>query len=122
MNRHITVKLGDEAASLEKFKMLWHKIEQHKAHEAAIEEIHFTSSKTLFRYLTPKRFELLQMIHRTGCISIRALAKALHRDYKNVHRDVHMLSNIGLIITNEEGLLVVPYKTIKTEVSMETAA
>jgi predicted transcriptional regulator len=35
---------------------------------------------------------------------VKALAETLHRDYKNVHRDVEELVRLGLIARSEEGL------------------
>ena len=38
--------------------------------------------------LTGKRMELLRYVRRHNVASVRALAKALERDYSNVHADV----------------------------------
>jgi predicted transcriptional regulator len=64
------------------------------------------------RILTPRRFELLKQLRQTGPTSIRALSKALGRDYKNVHADVVELLQIGLIERTDEGLVQVPWDEI----------
>ena len=43
--------------------------------------------------------ELLSYVRRNHVTSIRALAKALGRDYSNVHADVQALAGAGLLDT-----------------------
>ncbi len=57
----------------------------------------FESWDALARVLTGKRMELLRYVHRHSLTSIRALAKALGRDYSNVHADVQALAAAGLL-------------------------
>src|SRR3546814_13299128 len=52
----------------------------------------FESWDALSRVLTAKRLELLRYVHRHQVPSVRALAKALSRDYSNVHADVEARS------------------------------
>ncbi len=40
---------------------------------------------------------LLRYVHRHTVTSVRALAKALSRDYSNVHADVQALTSAGLL-------------------------
>jgi predicted transcriptional regulator len=47
-----------------------------------------------------------------GPMTIYALAKLLHRHYKNVHDDVKALENIGLVEKDETGRYVVPWEEI----------
>ncbi len=47
--------------------------------------------------LSPGRWILLKKLRKKGPMSIRALAKELNRDYKNVHTDVRTLERVGLI-------------------------
>ena len=48
----------------------------------------------------------------------RALAKALGRDYKNVHRDVTELLRLGLIEKNEAGRILVPWDEIDAHLDL----
>lgn len=55
----------------------------------------FESWDALARVLTGKRMQLLQYGRRHKVTSVRALAKALGRDYSNVHADVQALTAAG---------------------------
>ncbi len=72
----------------------------------------------MFKYLSPKRFELLQHLRKGGPLSIRKLAAGLHRDYKNVHTDVKDLLYLGLIEETTEQLLSVPWDVIVSELPL----
>jgi len=43
----------------------------------------------LFAVFTPKRWELLAVLREHGPLSIFALARLLHRDYKNVQNPIY---------------------------------
>jgi len=76
--------------------------------EQPIERVYFHDVKTFLKYITPKRFELLDNLHYNGASSVRALAKLLNRHYKNVFDDVKLLEQIGLVEKDEAGLYSVP--------------
>lgn len=78
------------------------------------ERVYFEDARTFFRHITPRRFDLLEELHRCGPISINALAKLLKRNYKNVHDDVKALESIGLIERREDGRYSVPWDEINT--------
>jgi predicted transcriptional regulator len=78
----------------------------------ASERIYFEDARTFFHHITPRRFDLLEELHRSGPISINALAKLLKRNYKNVHDDVKALAQIGLIEKNDEGRYTVPWDEV----------
>lgn len=61
--------------------------------------------------------ELLRYVHRHKVASVRALAKALGRDYSNVHADVQALAAAGLIDAAEGGLRA-DYDAIETTIAM----
>jgi predicted transcriptional regulator len=69
-------------------------------------EVHigFESLETMVRTLSPKRLELLRHLHREPARSVRALAKALGRDYRRVHEDVEALETAGLVDRDDNGL------------------
>jgi predicted transcriptional regulator len=73
-----------------------------------VDEDHLTfeSWKALFNVLTPKRYELLRHVHRQPAASVRALSRALARDYKRVHEDVQVLTGAGLLQQDADGLRV----------------
>ena len=97
---HIGVDLQAEAAAIKDA------LRRHAAGEAVREHhITFESFEGMARVLTPKRLEILRYLHRNPTASIRALAGALGRDYRNVHLDVTALVEAGLI-DDQEGLRV----------------
>jgi predicted transcriptional regulator len=59
--------------------------------------LNFESLTALMRVLSAKRLDLLGHVRRNQVTSVRALAKALGRDYSNVHADVKALKEIDLI-------------------------
>jgi predicted transcriptional regulator len=56
---------------------------------------------------------LLKWLHANGPLSIRALANDLGRDYKNVHTDVRLLENIGLIGRTKNDRIKVPWDIVE---------
>lgn len=90
------------------------KAEQGVLPETPVERVYFGDMKTFLEYITPKRFTLLDTLHKSGAMTIYALAKLLKRHYKNVHDDVKTLEKIGLIEKNEQGYYFVPWDEITT--------
>lgn len=64
----------------------------------------FASWEALAAVMTPKRLELLRLVHREPQASIAALTRALGRDYKRVHDDVEALVAAGLLSRVGNGL------------------
>jgi predicted transcriptional regulator len=61
--------------------------------------------------------ELLRYVRRHEVTSVRALAKALGRDYSNVHADVQALTSAGLINPSDGGVRV-DYDAIETRIAI----
>lgn len=80
--------------------------------EQPVERLYFEDLPTLLKYLTPKRFELLSVLHSMGHASINALAKSLHRQYRNVFDDVKLLERLGLVEKDEENRFFVPWEEV----------
>jgi predicted transcriptional regulator len=106
---------GFEEEASRRFIDAWHRAARgdmfHERHLA------FESWDALSRVLTGKRLELLQYVHRHEATSIRALAKALGRDYSNVHADVQALAAAGLLDTSGSGLKA-DYDAIETKIAI----
>jgi len=85
------------------------KLDQGVVPERTVERVSFPDLETFYRYCTPKRLQLLQELHKIGCVSIHALARHLHRHYKNVFSDVKALEKAGLVQKNEQGQYCVPW-------------
>ncbi len=93
----------------------WHRAERgetfHERHLA------FESWDTLAHVLTGKRMELLGYVRRNHVSSVRALAKALGRDYSNVHADVQALAKAGLLDATSKGVTA-DYDAIETRIAI----
>lgn len=68
----------------------------------------FRDLESLLAALTPKRLSLLRHVRHHRIPNIRALATDLHRDYKNVHKDVQELIRLGLLARTADRV-VAPY-------------
>ena len=111
----ITVGGAIEKEASRRFVDAWHRAERgerfHERHLA------FDSWDALARVLTARRMELLRYVRRHRVTSVRALAKALGRDYSNVHADVRALSAAGLLDATERGVRA-DYDAIETKIAI----
>ncbi len=111
----VTAGGGFEEVASSRFIEAWHRAERgetfHERHLA------FESWDALSRVLTGKRMELLRYVRRHEVMSIRALAKALGRDYSNVHADVQVLVTAGLLDASDSGLRA-DYDAIETKIAI----
>jgi predicted transcriptional regulator len=84
-----------------------------------VEERHvtFENWQALFNVLTPKRYELLCHVHAHPEPSVRALARALDRDFKRVYEDVKALVDAGLLAQGADGLRA-EYDRIETAIPL----
>ena len=115
MTTEIKIGIGNERETAQEFVEVWRHTEGGKLPEVPMEHLYFPDLETLLRTLTSQRLALLKTLHAVGPVSIRALAKALERDYKNVHTDVQALQHVGLIIRQRDGRLMVPWTRIVAE-------
>ena len=105
--------IKDEASR--RFVNAWHRAERgEKFHER---HLAFESWDALARVLTGKRMELLRYVRRHNVTSIRSLAKALKRDYSNVHADVQALAGAGLLDTSAKSVKA-DYDAIETRIAI----
>lgn len=65
------------------------------------DEVIFTGIETVARIFAKTRMQLLRTIILEKPRSIYELAKMVDRDFKNVHSDVKLLSQVGLIELKE---------------------
>lgn len=111
----ITVGGAIEDEASRRFVDAWRRAESgetfHERHLA------FESWDALARVLTGKRMEMLRYVRRHNVTSIRALAKALGRDYSNVHADVQALTAAGLLDARNGGVRA-DYDAIETRIAI----
>jgi predicted transcriptional regulator len=105
--------MEDEAAR--RFVDAWHRAERGKRFRER--RLAFESWDALARVLTGKRMDLLRYVRRHKVVSVRALAKALKRDYSNVHADVQALTAAGLLDA-ANGSLRADYDAIETKIAI----
>jgi predicted transcriptional regulator len=118
MSRRIKIGIKDERASAGEFITAWRRADEGKHPELPKDRIYFEDLATLLSVLTPRRLEMLKTLRSTGPLSVRALAKELGRDYKNVHGDAKVMERLGLIHRDSEGLLHVPWSSIIAEMAL----
>lgn len=114
-HKHIGVEDSDRG--FRRFAETWHRAESGEIDQAEI-HLNFESFSTLASVLTPRRVELMKELRQQDGLSIRALSKLLKRNYKNVHTDVSVLLDVGLIQRSEKGLLTVPWDVIDSHVRL----
>jgi predicted transcriptional regulator len=85
------------------------------------DNVTFVSWSALAAVMTDKRHELLRHLHREPAPSIRALARALGRDYKRVHADVAALAAVGLV-EQRDGRLRADYDEIQAVIRVKDVA
>lgn len=84
MKRDIKIGIKSDDEFFSEARDLARSIDNGWRPEQPVERLYFEDLPTLLKYLTPKRFELLNTLHAMGHVSINALAKKLHRDRKSV--------------------------------------
>jgi predicted transcriptional regulator len=115
--RNVSISVGGKVKeeATKRFVDAWHRAEAGKDfHET---HLAFESWDALSRVLTGKRMELLRYVRRNRVGSVRALAKALERDYSNVHADVQALVAAGLLESSDAGVHA-DYDVIETKIAI----
>lgn len=111
----MTVGGAIEDDATHRFVDAWHRAERGESFRER--HVAFESWEALARVLTGKRMELLRYVHRHTVTTVRALAKALGRDYRNVHADVQALTAAGLLEATDGGVRA-DYDAIETRIAM----
>lgn len=114
-NIKITVGGAIEAEAARRFTDAWHRAK--RGDSFSERHLAFENWDTLARILTGKRLDILRHVHRHATTSIRGLAKALERDYSNVHADVQALTSVGLLNVTKAGVRV-DYDSIDTRIAI----
>lgn len=117
MSKKMTIGVGGLDQSAKRFVETWRRAERGEK-VARQERLTFDNLEVLLRTLTPSRWTLLRTLRQDGPMTVRALSKALGRDYKNVHTDVGTLERVGLLARDKAGRVMVPWDTIVAEVRL----
>ncbi len=118
MKRRIGISIKGERESAHEFVEAWRRAEQGQPPQQPVERLYFEDLATMLKVLTPRRLEALKILSQTGPLSVRALARATKRDYKNVHRDAGALERVGLLARSADGRLTAPWNSIVAEISL----
>jgi predicted transcriptional regulator len=105
------------ADALDRFEAAWH-LATGRAAPAPLAVLSFADLPLLMKNLTPARWELLKRLKAAGPLTIFALAKALERDYKNVHTDVTRLVELNLIERTETSKIQVSWESVRAELRL----
>jgi predicted transcriptional regulator len=113
----VTVTVGGdiEGDASRRFIEAWHRAERGETFRER--HLAFESWDALARVMTTKRMELLRYVRQHDVGSIRALSKALGRDYSNVHADVQALLAAGML-ESAGGRLRADYDAIETRIAI----
>ncbi len=110
MSDEIRVHVGTPEDMGRRFADAWHRAET--GGEVSETHITFRDLETLLAALTPKRLHLLRYVRHHEVRTVKALAAALNRNYKTVHKDVEELARLGLISRTADGVAA-PYAAVE---------
>jgi len=111
----VTIDVRPLTDTLGNFTQSW------KSGKASAPRISFESPDLLFKVLSGKRWELLNVMTGAGAMSIREAARRVERDVKAVHGDVTALHNAGLLSKTDDGMIVFPYDAIHVDFMLKAA-
>ena len=117
MAKEMQIGVGDPVSTAKGFIDAWKRAERGGKVKAE-HRLDFENLETLLRTLTRGRWVLLKTLRTNGPMSVRALASALGRDYKNVHTDVQRLEHIGLIGRTQDDKVEVPWDIVEARLSI----
>lgn len=118
MTKNIRVEIRSEEESAQEFVKAWRRAEAGEPAEKPTERLYFQDLAALLQVLTPRRLELLKVLHDAGPESVRGLAKRLGRDYKNVHTDAQALEKVGLVVRTADKRLTAPWEKVVAEIRL----
>ena len=103
---------------IDEVKRDWMAIDKGEPAPEPVRRIYFESAEALSRVLTRQRYNLLKTLHVNGAMSVRALSVLLGRDYKNVHQDVVILEDSGLIERDNRKHIMAPSSRMTIELNL----
>ncbi len=116
MARKYIVEIKPLKEALKNFASYYNKMKVGKVVKRK-ESVGFSNVHNFRKFFSEKRMELLSAIKHQRPKSIYQLAKILNREYKNVHEDVGLLEELGLI-TKENHCVEVEFEKLCIEVAV----
>ncbi|MDD2859847.1 MAG: DNA-binding protein [Acidiphilium sp.] len=80
----------------------------------------FGSLDDAWKVLSPKRREIMSVMAGVGPLTLREIARRVHRDVRAVHSDVHTLLRSGVIDKTDDDRLVLPYRFVKFDFMLDS--
>lgn len=117
MSKILKIRIASPAEALDAFEVAWHRSAGRTGAEPE-SVLGFADLPLLLSTLTPARWALLASLREAGPQSVNALAKRVARDYKNVHTDVRVLAELGLIARREDALVEVAWDRVSAELRL----
>ena len=111
----VTIDVQPLTDTLGEFTQTW------KSGKASAPRISFESPELMFKVLSGKRWELLNVMTGAGAMSIREASRRVERDVKAVHGDVTALLNAGLLSKTDDGMIVFPFDAIHVDFMLKAA-
>lgn len=113
--RTVTLDVRPLSDTLSDFAKTW------KSRKASCARISFESPTLLFKLLTGKRWELLNLLTAAGPVTIREAARRAGRDVKAVHGDVRALLNAGILRKTDDDKIVFPFDAVRVDFVLKVA-
>jgi predicted transcriptional regulator len=110
--RVLRIEIGTLEDALGQFADAWRGAERGEQ-VRPYEGVGFESLGELLATLTPRRWTAIERLRGEGPMTVYALAKALGRNYKNVHGDVKALEGLGIIERDPGGRVLVPWDEVE---------
>lgn len=111
----VQVHLGNLQDMGKRFADAWRRAEAGEL--VAESHVTFLDLAAMQSALSPRRLALLRHVRQHGATSLRALAAALGRDYKNVHGDAAALEAAGLLVRDGRKLAA-PWDEVQANVML----
>lgn len=86
------------------------------------EVLNFEDPGSFFGKLTERRWTLIRAFQGQGAMSVRELARRVHRDVRRVHDDVEVLAELGIVERTENGGVVCPFEDVHIDMRLTRAA
>lgn len=121
--KKIKIGIKTEKEALNEFAQAYKQATKGEAIEKK-KGVFFESIEAVRKFMTPKRIELIRVIHHTKPASAYGLAKAVQRDVKSVMHDLRILKTVGLVTlkkeeTNREKIRpLVEYDSVQVEIAV----
>jgi predicted transcriptional regulator len=109
----VTLRISSRAAAKQRMAAAF-------AGETQGEFISFTTVDLLWKVLSTKRWEILQVMIGQGEMSMREVARRVNRDIKAVHGDVTALLDAGVLERSARGVLF-PYDAVHVDFTLKAA-